>query len=53
VFDAVYEQANQENLPLTLGGDHSIAIGSLAGVLKARPDTAVVWVVSSTYDCDV
>jgi arginase len=29
---------------LILGGDHSIGIGSLAGVLRARPNTGVVWV---------
>jgi len=29
---------------LTLGGDHSIAAGSIAGVLKNNPDTFVVWV---------
>jgi arginase len=29
---------------LTVGGDHSIACGSLFGVLKARPDTGVLWV---------
>jgi len=29
---------------LNLGGDHSTAAGSLAAVLKARPETAVVWV---------
>ena len=30
--------------PLILGGDHSIGIGSLAGILRARPDTGVIWV---------
>ena len=32
---------------LTLGGDHSVAIGSVAGVMRAQPDAAVVWVVGS------
>ncbi|GMH90675.1 hypothetical protein TL16_g11837 [Triparma laevis f. inornata] len=30
--------------PLTLGGDHSISLGSLAGVLRSRPNTGVIWV---------
>jgi len=30
--------------PLILGGDHSIGIGSLAGILRAKPDTGVIWV---------
>jgi arginase len=29
---------------LTLGGDHSIAIGSIGGALRARPDLGVIWV---------
>lgn len=32
------------NFPLILGGDHSIGIGSLAGVLRAKPQTGVIWV---------
>jgi arginase len=45
----VYEHARQGRFALTLGGDHSIAIGSIAGVAKAvrerlGRDMAVVWV---------
>jgi arginase len=29
---------------LTLGGDHSIAIGSIGGSLLSRPDLGVIWV---------
>ena len=29
---------------LTLGGDHSIGMGTIAGVLAARPDVGVIWV---------
>jgi arginase len=46
LFEAVYKSAMQGHLVLSLGGDHSIGIGSVAGSLKARPETAVVWVVS-------
>ena len=30
--------------PLILGGDHSIGLGSLAAILKARPNTGFIWV---------
>lgn len=46
----VYEHASKGRLVLTLGGDHSIAVGSIAGTSKAirerhqGRDMAVVWV---------
>lgn len=47
----VYEQARHGRMVLTLGGDHSIAIGTLAGTAKAvreryegRKEIAVIWV---------
>jgi arginase len=47
----VYEQARQGRMVLTLGGDHSIAIGTIAGTAKAireryggRKEIAVIWV---------
>jgi arginase len=41
---ATCEAAQSGAFPLTIGGDHSIASGSLSGVLKARPNTKVLWV---------
>ena len=29
---------------LTLGGDHSIGMGTIAGVIKVRPETGVLWI---------
>ena len=29
---------------MTLGGDHSIGLGTLAGSLQHNPDTVVLWV---------
>lgn len=29
---------------IRVGGDHSIALGSVAGILAARPETGVIWV---------
>ncbi|KAF4508436.1 hypothetical protein G6O67_004813 [Ophiocordyceps sinensis] len=45
----VYQHASQGRLVLTLGGDHSIAIGTLAGSARAARerlgrDIAVIWV---------
>src|SRR5262249_4421839 len=33
-----------ERLPLTVGGDHSIAMGTLGGMAKARGPGAVLWI---------
>ena len=47
--DQVYEQAAAGRLVLTLGGDHSIAIGTIAGTARAIKERlgreiAVIWV---------
>lgn len=48
--EQVYEQARQGRMVLTLGGDHSIAIGTIAGTAKAirerhnGREMAVIWV---------
>ncbi|RMZ72069.1 arginase [Pyrenophora seminiperda CCB06] len=49
VSDQVYEHAKSGKLVLTLGGDHSIAIGTVSGTAKAvrerlGKDIAVIWV---------
>jgi arginase len=42
---AVENVLRQENhFPLILGGDHSIGIGSLAGILKVQPNTGILWI---------
>ena len=40
----VAEAAGREALPLVLGGDHSVALGSLVGMAKVRGSGGVVWV---------
>ena len=35
---------NEKEFSLTLGGDHSVAIGSIGGALLARPNLGVIWV---------
>jgi arginase len=50
IASKVHEQARHGRMVLTLGGDHSIAIGTIAGVSKAirarlpRKELAVIWV---------
>jgi arginase len=40
----VRESLERGAIPLILGGDHSLAAGSLAGVLDRRPDARVLWI---------
>lgn len=40
----VEDAVEQNRLPLVLGGDHSIAIGTLGGMAKARGAGAVLWI---------
>lgn len=40
----VFEAASRGETPLTLGGDHSTAIGAIAGLAKARGRIGVVWI---------
>ncbi|CDO74321.1 hypothetical protein BN946_scf184449.g6 [Trametes cinnabarina] len=44
VSKVVGEHAKNGQLPLTLGGDHSLAMGSISGTLEEYPDACVVWV---------
>lgn len=49
IAEQTYEHSREGRLTLTLGGDHSIAIGTVAGVAKATRErlgreTAVIWV---------
>lgn len=42
--EVVEQKLAAGRFPLILGGDHSIGIGSLAGILKAKPHTGVLWI---------
>jgi arginase len=33
-----------QDLPLVIGGDHSLALGSITGVVKARQSVGVIWI---------
>ncbi len=39
----VNEEMSKGNFPLVLGGDHSIAIGTMAGVLQHKKQLGVLW----------
>jgi len=40
----VYKVAMEKKFSLVLGGDHSIAIGSIGGLLRAYPELRIIWV---------
>jgi len=42
--NAVTEALQAGDFPLILGGDHSIALGSITGVARVHHDTGVIWV---------
>lgn len=44
VYKQVSETAKKGAFPLTIGGDHSIGTGTIAGVQSAHPDACVIWV---------
>jgi len=41
--EMVNAEVGQKNFPLILGGDHSIAIGSLAGISKHYDNLGLIW----------
>lgn len=40
---SVYSSIRAESFPLVIGGDHSIALGSISGVSRAYENFAVIW----------
>ncbi|KAI0928976.1 hypothetical protein AcW2_004814 [Taiwanofungus camphoratus] len=44
VAKVVGDHAKKGQLPLTLGGDHSLAMGTISGTLDRYPDACVIWV---------
>ncbi len=44
LYREVKTAVENNTFALTIGGDHSLGAGTLAGVLSARPDTGVIWV---------
>lgn len=44
IAHAIQTEIKAGKFPLVLGGDHSIAAGSIAGILSVKPNTGVIWV---------
>ncbi|KAG6851284.1 hypothetical protein H0H93_011720 [Arthromyces matolae] len=44
VAKVVGEHARNGELPVTLGGDHSLAMGTVSGTLSAHPDACLIWI---------
>jgi arginase len=42
--NVVSEGIQEQELPLILGGDHSIALGSISGVARIHPNVGIIWV---------
>lgn len=42
--DSVTEALQEHDFPLVLGGDHSIALGSISGIARVHPDIGVLWI---------
>jgi len=51
VHDYVNKACRSGDFVLTLGGDHSIAAGTITGIAASKPDLAVVW-VDAHADCN-
>lgn len=44
VAKTVGAHARAGKLPVTLGGDHSLAMGTISGTLSAHPEAVVIWI---------
>ena len=44
IAELTEKSSKNKEFTLTLGGDHSVAIGSIGGALLSRPDLGVIWV---------
>lgn len=51
LYQLVYNSIKKGNIPLTLGGDHSLAIGTALGAQKAFGNIGVLW-VDAHCDCN-
>ncbi|KAL6925448.1 hypothetical protein ACO0SA_000044 [Hanseniaspora valbyensis] len=44
IFESCRDGINKGEFQLTIGGDHSIAIGSVAGLLSRHPNAGLIWI---------
>jgi arginase len=52
IFEAVKTEAARGRFVLTLGGDHSVAAGTISAIKTVKKDVAVVW-VDAHADCNI
>jgi hypothetical protein len=43
-FSLCCRESAAGRIPITLGGDHSIAVGTLQGILRAQPSSVIFWI---------
>lgn len=46
LYDAVLKEKNNNHFPITLGGDHSIAIASALASIKKEDNLGIIWIDS-------
>lgn len=46
LYDNVYESCKNNCIPITIGGDHSIAIGSALGSINFHDNLGIIWIDS-------
>eukprot|EP01089_Gocevia_fonbrunei_P003506 TRINITY_DN13492_c0_g1_i1.p1 TRINITY_DN13492_c0_g1~~TRINITY_DN13492_c0_g1_i1.p1 ORF type:complete len:349 (-),score=75.48 TRINITY_DN13492_c0_g1_i1:67-1113(-) len=44
ISEASHKASSQKNFCLSIGGDHSLAVGTISGLLKTYPELCIVWV---------
>ena len=44
IFDSVATATANSRFPITIGGDHSIAIGTVGGFFSNHPDACLLWI---------
>ncbi|CCD25070.1 arginase NDAI_0E02530 [Naumovozyma dairenensis CBS 421] len=44
IYETVTKSLSNERFPLTLGGDHSIAMGTVSAVIDKFPDAGLLWI---------
>lgn len=44
IYKSVGKSLDEEKFPLTIGGDHSIAIGTVSAVIEKHPDAGLLWI---------
>ena len=53
ISDKAHISKNIDDFTLTIGGDHTVALGSVSGILQAKPKTSLLWIDSHADFNDV